>query len=92
MSLFSFISISNIICLIKTILGMPSKEISFGKKGNKFYAQYLTKLSLEMYLNECLIYSWQRLWFVHFFLFFLFAFAILVVFYSITKPAKSIMT
>ena len=36
MSLFSFISISNITCLIKTILGMPSKEISFGKKGNKF--------------------------------------------------------
>ena len=43
-----------------------------------------------MYLNECLIYAWQRLWFVHFF--FKFAFAILVVFSSITKPAKSIMT
>ena len=24
-----------------------------------------------MYLNECLIYAWQRLWFVGFFVFFL---------------------
>ena len=56
--------------------------------GNNIEAQYLTKPSLETYLNECPIFTWQRLWFRSIFSFDL---TILVVFSSVTKPTKSII-
>ena len=44
---------------------MPGKGVSFGKEAINF-KRSIEKLSLQVYLNECLIFAGQRLWFVQF--------------------------